>query len=309
MKLQMYMYRGNIKLEEINLSNRSYDPEYFAAMGQKKIKGIHITRSLFSPKISTDLKFLDGIKDKSALKVLLIDVDIVDSSAIERLYMFDNLLELSIINSSSRSIILNLERFPHLKNLIVRGNITQVGQDKIKLKTLKRTEAKKLDVDLWGNTIEELHLYGIKQLNFEELKNLINLKKLVLTKVQVSDLKDIGVLKNLEEIEINYCSKLINIHQLEECKELRKVYFESTKNIAEFTPLTSLKKLKDLTLFKCGEITSLKFIDSIPSLERLLFTETNIVDGDLKPCLRLKTAWSSLGKRHYNINVEHLPGR
>lgn len=305
----MYMYRGNIKLEEINLSNRSYDPEYFAAMGQKKIKGIHITRSLFSPKISTDLKFLDGIKDKSALKVLLIDVDIVDSSAIERLYMFDNLLELSIINSSSRSIILNLERFPHLKNLIVRGNITQVGQDKIKLKTLKRTEAKKLDVDLWGNTIEELHLYGIKQLNFEELKNLINLKKLVLTKVQVSDLKDIGVLKNLEEIEINYCSKLINIHQIEECKELRKVYFESTKNIAEFTPLTSLKNLKDLTLFKCGEITSLKFIDSIPSLERLLFTETNIVDGDLKPCLRLKTAWSSLGKRHYNINVEHLPGR
>jgi protein phosphatase 1 regulatory subunit 7 len=54
-----------------------------------------------------------------------------------------------------------------------------------------------------------------------------------------------------------------------------------------------------LAFNKCGEIPSLSFLDDLPALESFSFVDTNIADGSLAPCLRLRFA-GFLDKRHYS---------
>ena len=155
--------------------------------------------------------------------------------------------------------------------------------------------------------IKVLLLQKGSEKTFEIVDKFHSLTVLWCNQMTIRSFNAIKATECLKELHVNYCSKLTDISALEKCQSLQIVGFESCKNIQDLTPLTALKNLKQLVLFKCGEIPSLGFINEIPSLESILFTETNILDGDLRPCLRLKSAWSSTGKRHYNINVEDLP--
>ena len=44
----------------------------------------------------------------------------------------------------------------------------------------------------------------------------------------------------------------------------------------------------------------------MPKLEFFSFVDTDVVDGDLTPCMRLDYA-GTMNKRHYNIKAEDLP--
>ena len=60
-----------------------------------------------------------------------------------------------------------------------------------------------------------------------------------------------------------------------------------------------------LSLNNCAEISSLKFIQKMKSLEDLRFVKTNVKDGDLSYCEGLKYV-GFLPKRHYSHKPENF---
>ena len=57
---------------------------------------------------------------------------------------------------------------------------------------------------------------------------------------------------------------------------------------------------------KCGEIPALAFLNKLMELESFSFLGTDIIDGDLTPCLRLKFA-GFLDKRHHSHRRAKFP--
>lgn len=142
--------------------------------------------------------------------------------------------------------------------------------------------------------------YNPKNKNLEDLGSLSNLKELTLTQSQISSLQGCGSLEKLEKLELNNLSKLEFIDELEKnCNTLKSLWFESCKKIINHEYVTCLKKLESLAFVKCGEIPSIHFIKSLLKLKSFVFVGTNIVDGDLSPCLGLEYV-GFLDKRHYS---------
>ena len=232
--------------------------------------------------------------------------------------LHENLVEFTLYNVSGGN------RKPCLNEDIL-------GCEKLKSLNVSGCEAKDLAIIMQMSLLEELGIVDckVKTTKMFDFSNLKFVKTLLLQNVSkslfsivkdfplltdlwcnqmsIETLSEIGTRNRLRSMHLNYCSKLTDISALEDCQSLEVVEFESCKNIRDLTPLTTLKQLKHLKLFKCGEIPSLSFINEIPSLESIIFTETNVLDGDLSPCMRLKSAWSSTGKKHYNISVDDLP--
>lgn len=166
---------------------------------------------------------------------------------------------------------------------------------------------KKIDFD-WINELMALSKLKLQRVPIYKLgfDRLSFLKELIITQLDLSTLDGIQNLDQLEYLNINYCSKLTDITALTNCVELKKLEFENTKKISNFEQLKVLQGLQGLVLSNCGNIQSLKFINSMDSLKFLSFVGTNIVDGDLTPCLRLKYI-GTMDKRHYNLKASDLP--
>lgn len=302
------MIENGIQLEEINISEGKYTADSFYAMGKKKFPGLHICQSIFGTKKSDALDFLDGIQNKASVKALVIDVDLVNQKAIERLYQFENLMTLYISSKSTKPLVLNV-CFQKLRSLTIVGNFKLINMGNVCLRRLKLINCPTDVIDTPCNLIEELWLYGCKDcLPFKYMSS-SGIKKIIITRAKCKRLGYLSNLKDLECLELNYCSKIEDYSEIGFCLQLSEVCFEGIKKIDDLRVFTKLKSLKSLSLINCGDVKSLSFLNEMPALEDFLFTGTNIVDGDLMPCMRLKSAWSSLGKRHYNINVKDLPQR
>lgn len=166
---------------------------------------------------------------------------------------------------------------------------------------------KKIDFD-WINELRVLKKLKLQRVLIHkfEFNRLSFLKDLIITQLNLSTLDGVQNLNELEYMNINYCSKLTDISALTNCIKLRKLEFENTEKISNFEQLRVLQGLQGLILSNCGNIQSLKFINSMDSLKFLSFVDTNIVDGDLTPCLRLKYV-GTMDKRHYNLRASELP--
>jgi protein phosphatase 1 regulatory subunit 7 len=148
--------------------------------------------------------------------------------------------------------------------------------------------------------------YNPKNKNLQEFIKLSNLDFLQIVQTQISSLKGISNLKNLKQLEIIMAPKLENIDEIEEISESLKVLrFENCKNIKNFSYVKCLKNLESLAFSKCGEIPSIDFIREMPNLKRFIFVDTNIVDGDLSPLIRLEYS-GFLDKKHYSHKFKEL---
>ena len=298
------MIASGIKLMEINLSQRSYDKEFFASLGQMNIKGLYITQSLFGAKLKTDLEFLSGIQKKSELKVLLTNVALSGEKALDYIYLFENLVELSVINTSSKTLFLNLGRIPKLMRLSVSGNIRLIGTETISLEYLDIHCGNLTEIS--SPTVEKLRLSGVNVKDLSGIKGFPALKHLIIIKSTIVCLAPMNNFENLETIEVAYCSRLVDIDGLKTCSKLNKLEFDCDKKIKNYDCLSELKNLRRLVICNCGNIPSIKFIDDMPKLRFFSFVDTDVVDGDLTPCMRLDYA-GTMNKRHYNIKAEDLP--
>jgi hypothetical protein len=178
--------------------------------------------------------------------------------------------------------------------------------------------------------LESLLFYGVKTFSFDKIKCFTKLKEInarVLTITDLrgiekleelqglsllycrilSDLSGIGTLRKLTGMLLANCPKVTDISEIAKCVNLEELELNSLKNI-DVSVLSNANNLGKLMLSNCGSVSSLRFISLMTNLEFLSFVDTNIIDGDLSPCLNLKYV-GTLNKKHYNIKADMLPNQ
>lgn len=271
-----------------------------------------------------EIDFLQEIKNFASIKKLGISCNPTDLDVI---YNFSEIETLAL--SPPKGTLIDLSRFPKLKELITGNASSFKNLESAKLEYLNVYQGI-LDFEIVCQilSLKELDLEGIKNFSFNKIKTLLNLKRITIDQMNVKNLDGIEHLKNLNDLYIQYarslekldgiselnklssvslinCPKLTDINELAGCTMLKKLHLESIKN-CDLIKLQTSQTLEFLKLINCGSISSLKFIETLKYLEFFVFIDTNIIDGDLTPCLRLKYA-GTLDKNHYNLKMAELP--
>ncbi|MDE7215766.1 MAG: hypothetical protein K2O08_03060 [Clostridia bacterium] len=278
---------------------------------------------------SVSLDFLYKIENPEVVKHLELCGNIIVSNAI---YRFVNLTELSYyVKNKSTSI--DLSKFPKLKIL----DTAQANQLKNLDKSSVAAYAQYDDGKVKSQIIREikglvdLRLHGPKDFSFDFIENPEKLKIVFFTQGNVKDLSGIERIKNLHLLSLSYCRSMSSIEGISKVPNLKKLRIDSCPKLQDISEIKNLENLKVLilenikkcdlsfleemkcvdsleclVLRNCGSIPSIKFFERYPNLQCFDFLYTNIIDGDLTPCLKLKEA-CTFNKRHYNLKDSQLP--
>lgn len=148
--------------------------------------------------------------------------------------------------------------------------------------------------------------YSAKEKNLKGLNNLAKLESLYISISNIESLAGIEVFKKIRSIEFHYLRNLTHIKEVAGLSDtLEFLMFGNAKKITDFESVKSLKNLKILAFNKCSSIPSIRFIDDMPNLEDFRFVDTDVIDGDLSPLIRLKYA-GFFDKKHYSITFNEL---
>ncbi len=130
--------------------------------------------------------------------------------------------------------------------------------------------------------------------------------KLQITQSTIKNLRGLENFYQLDELQIDYGTKLENICSLENSKEtLVSLLFDHCKAIQNHQYVIKLKQLGTLAFNHCGTMTSIEFIKKIPKLKSFRFVGTDVADGNIAPCLGLDYA-SFSDKRHFSHTVKQI---
>ncbi len=112
---------------------------------------------------------------------------------------------------------------------------------------------------------------------------------------------------NMQYLDISYNRNLVDISALAKIKtSLKSLSIHNCSKITDFSVLYELINLEKLEIWGNNTIPSLDFIRYMPNL-KTLFLEINIADGDITPCLGLRSAKLMKDRKHYNLKDKDLP--
>jgi len=112
----------------------------------------------------------------------------------------------------------------------------------------------------------------------------------------------------IRRLTVAYFPRLVDLSPLTAFVDhaLEILEFGNCPKLASHDQVRAIRSLRRLAFNRCGEIPSLSFLDDLQALESFSFVDTNIVDGDLTPCLRLQFA-GFFNKRHYSRRESDFP--
>jgi hypothetical protein len=155
-----------------------------------------------------------------------------------------------------------------------------------------------------------LWLRGYRPKKYHDLsrfKAIDKLEHLHIALSNIKTLKGIEALHVLRELALSYCRSLEDISELSEntatLQELQIDRCKKARNLEMM--LKKLKQLRKIILSHCRDLPSLKFVKQLPKLEFLSFVDTNVLDGDITPCLNLKFV-GFMNKRHFSHTFEEV---
>jgi hypothetical protein len=136
--------------------------------------------------------------------------------------------------------------------------------------------------------LQILYLKDFPRTRTDELSTLSNLKELVLTDANVSDLGGIGALARLERLGLQGLLKLKSLAGIEGLTNLLELEISECPAVPRLDSLRSLLRLQKLVLSNDGPIETLQPLHGLSELDWLVFPgTTEILDGDLNVLLRL----------------------
>ncbi|CEH33423.1 hypothetical protein [Romboutsia lituseburensis] len=252
--------------------------EYVDYINKNNIKKLMISELYY---FSNEINFLEKCKNVEGVHIIANRISdfspLYNLRNLKSLYVDEPTVELNI------SLIKNLEYF----------NINDAKY----LKGLN--ECKKLKTLL-------ISKYKPKSKNLEELHQVSNLEDLQIFQTQIISLNGIEKFTKLKELEIYRAPKLESIEAIEKVsKTLKLLSFDCCKKIKNHNYVSRLKEIELIAFINCGEIQNIKFIKDLPKLDTFSFTDTNIVDGDLSPCIGLEYSGFS-NKKHYSHTFKEL---
>lgn len=155
--------------------------------------------------------------------------------------------------------------------------------------------------------LEQCDISNFKIINGFEVKNLQ-----IIFCNKINSLKGLETLKNIECLHLDYCSKLVDIEHLKFTKmSLKSLSIIDCPKIQNIDFIFELNNLESLYLmndeFRGGiQLKSLAFINNMKNLKKFK-TSYKIIDGDLKPLLRLKDVSILRFFKNYNLSDKELP--
>jgi hypothetical protein len=132
------------------------------------------------------------------------------------------------------------------------------------------------------------------------------LSRLVVIQSSIASIGGVELLKCLEYLQVCYCSRLTDISALARCSSpIAEVWFERCKKMMHHEVLSSLSQLRKLLMIDCGKLSSIGFIRQMRQLEFISFARTNVLDGDIAPCIGLAFVGFD-NKRHYSHKLGEI---
>lgn len=145
--------------------------------------------------------------------------------------------------------------------------------------------------------------------DLSSLADVTRLEWLSIVQTGVTSLAGLETLRDLRYFTVAYAPKLESLELPSERPiELREMKVEKARKIASYAPLAEFGRLRRLHLTSCAPMADLQWIQGLAELDFLSIVETNVVDGDLSPLLRLpKLRYvGTMDKKHYNCKFEAL---
>lgn len=131
-----------------------------------------------------------------------------------------------------------------------------------------------------------------------ELAQLPHLKELELSSSSINTLDGLDLSKTVNVLSLHYIPKLRDISALGRMKSaLKAIHFENCINIESYGSLAECKSLNSIQIEKSAPIESLSFIRELPSLEKLSFVKTRLIDPDSEPYRRNKSIKKVVGTK------------
>jgi hypothetical protein len=159
-------------------------------------------------------------------------------------------------------------------------------------------------------TLQRLRIGGYNGRSLRDFAKLRTLKALDIVSRTIESLDGIDELRQLEELDLWYASKLTSLQNLQFLVQLKKFTIEACKKISSIKEVQGLEQLELLGVINCGDIDSLQYIRDLKRLRRLSFIEsTNILDGNLDVLLELPNLEMVLfqNRKHYSLKREIFP--
>ena len=165
----------------------------------------------------------------------------------------------------------------------------------------------------FGNVLNTLRIlslsrYAPKSSDLKALPEIPGLEDLDLVEGRNLGLSGIEQFHNLKRLTVAYFPNLSDLSALLTFSDsaLEILEFKNCPKIVNHEVVQKIGSLRRLAFNECGQITSLKFLNELVNLQSFSFVGTNIVDGDLSPCLRLKFV-GFMDRRHYSHRRSDFP--
>lgn len=242
-----------------------------------------ITISKYHGYVAEDIDFLNSISD--IIKGVSVLDHFDDTTVVNRL---SGLERLSILENGKTTI--DLENFPNLE----RCDIMAFSERIQGLETCQNL--KHLSIVKFNLRAKDLTVFPILE----------NLKEFYLLQTNITSLDGIENFRSLKKVDISYAGKLERIEALQRLSNsIEEVQFDKCKKIKDFGILGRLKLLEKIRLSDSGEIKTLDFINTLPSLNTITFVGTNVLDGNIKYCEGISHVGFD-NKRHYTHRAEQF---
>lgn len=230
-----------------------------------------------------DLSFLESICDK--IEGLNVQSTRYDYGIINK---FHNLKELKIEDNGRDFIDFN--NFPQLESC--------TGFE-LKKRFMNVEKCKKL---------KELNIekYKSKEGNIEDIPYMPTLVHLGILYTNIRNLCGINRFKELKYFALYRAHKLESIDDIVSLSDvLEQLDIEGKTKVRNYQALGKLRAIKTLRLTNVGEIETLAFLQTMPTLSSFSFLDSNVLDGNMSYCKKIK--WVGFtNKKHYSMTVEEL---
>lgn len=272
------------------------------------------------------IDFLNSVKEPEKITDLHVEGNITNYDSI---YRFNKLMEMSIYPKNDEKI--DLARFPELIDFSSDNLSSFINLDIPPITYglfTGKVDFNKLNM---MKNMKKISFGEVKQISFTQLSGLTNLECVAFTQCGIRDLNGIEQFKNIKAIKLYYCRSLASIEGISKLPQFTHLWLCACPRLTDISEIGKIEKLimlsmetmkkanidfvydmksketiECLDLENCADLHSLKFLDNYPNLKMFGFWNTNVLDGDLTPCLRLKLAHTA-NKRHYNLKSNQLP--
>lgn len=186
-------------------------------------------------------------------------------------------------------------------------------------------------------TVDFLQIYGLESLKINVNRGTLNFNRIeTLKSLEIGDftgttrdLTDLFVSTELDTLQL-LGGKTVSLSGIDKATKMQYLYISYNRNLEDISALSKIKhSLKSLNIFNCSKITDFSVLYELVNLEKLeiwgnntipsldfvkympnlktLFLEINIADGDITPCLGLRSAKLMKDRKHYNLKDKDLP--